>query len=99
MRQPEDSLKEIKIYANFANDPDAKPYVPGKAVLFLSEFAGDPPATALDQLPQNMTGLSAIGLEGQELSEYLSVVERDAVFQPDGAFYQGYLYTHRRRDP
>jgi hypothetical protein len=64
MRLPDDSLREIKIYADFANDlqafqgiknllsgftyPDAQLYIPQKAALFLSESAGDASQTAIE---------------------------------------------------
>ena len=118
MRRADDGLKEVKIYADFANDqqafnsildllvgyahPDAKPYVPQQAALFLSENMGEAPERVMDwpldpalwEFQQTDFNLWAVELDGQQLSDYIAAAGSntgDTFFEHEGKVYRAYL--------
>ena len=118
MRTASDGLKEVKIYADFANDPaaftsirdllgsythpDATPYIPSQAALFLSQDMDEtragvkewPLDPALLQFQMPDMGVWSITLDGPALTKYLASAERnvgDSFFKADGAVYRAYL--------
>ena len=117
--QPDGTLREVKIYADFANDkaafetitallrdythPDAQPYVPENATLFLREI---PELTDLVVQPWSLSPDMLIGqefpaenlnpriLSGQDLTDFLNSVPRnfgDFYFEFEGTYYSAYL--------
>jgi hypothetical protein len=117
-RNDVDGLDEVKIYADFANDreafeairdflvdythPQAEPYAPERAALFLSESMGEAPAEVLDwpldpsllDFPRNDFNLWAVELEGQELNDYIAATGRNTghtVFEHEGTMYLAFL--------
>lgn len=118
LRNAADGLNEVKIYADFANDPQAfgsirdllagythpqaEPYVPRQAALFLSENMGAAPDTALAwpldpsllDFPPTDLNIWAIELEGQQLSDYIAATGRntgDTAFEHEGVVVLAYL--------
>lgn len=118
LRTAEDGLNEVRIYANFANDmeafesmtnfltaytyPQAVPYVPQQAALFLSEYMGEGPENvsswplepSLLDFPQTDFNLWAVKLEGEPLSDYIAAAGRnkgDALWEHEGRVYRAFL--------
>ncbi len=117
-RLPDRQLRKVKIYHDFANDPeafqaintlltsyshpDARPYEPEKATLFLRriEEARDVPVQDWPLDPERLRAVEvaeqfwARSLTGEELASYLAAVDRnvgDTWFEHNGRFYNGYL--------
>ena len=118
MRRADDGLNEVKIYADFASDlqafesirdllvgythPEAQPYIPQQAALFLSENIGEAPGTVLAwpldatllEFPKTDFNLWAVELTGEQLSDYIAAVGRntgDAFFEYEGKVYRAFL--------
>lgn len=117
-REPGGELREVKIYANFAEDkqafeeitayltdythPDAQPYVPQHATLFIQPYLGEPVDGAPEwplspaylEISNSDLNLQAWALEGDDLQSILSVVSRntgDFTFTHEGEQYSAYI--------
>lgn len=117
-RMPDGELREVKIYANFTEDkqafddinnfltaythPEAQPYVPEQATLFVEPFSGEPVENALawslspSYLEPSGTDLNlrAWTLEGEDLQAFLAAASRNSgnfTFEHEGQFYSVYL--------
>jgi hypothetical protein len=116
MTLPDGTLREVKTYANFSNDPgafdeivlimdgfthpDARPYMPELAVLFIRALPGDFEIPVQmwplseDRVPVIGESLSAIVLDAREVETFITAVGRNTgefYFEVDGTAFSAYL--------